>query len=300
MSRIVPIAIFSFLVAAGGCGNRSDTYTSGHRSVLIADPYLPLLQREVDQFASLYPQAKVEIHGTSTREAIVGLLNDSVYSIVIDRPLNEEERQVAQRAEKRVVEDKIGKDGIAIIVHPSNAIGRIDSASIQQILTHHTQNWRELAGSRRSGSVDVVLTGRNSGMYELLRNRFFAPAKLLEPTTVLETQAELIQYVSLHPQAIGFVASSLVMNGGQKVRVVPVLIRSPEGGELGCLPGQLEVYQSLYPFHYSLYLCYAEAKAAVGIGFGAFLLSNEGQKVIQKAGVAPAAIPYRKIQLTSE
>ncbi len=300
MIRLVPVAVCSILLVVIGCGNRSDTYTSGHRSVLVADPYLPLLQREVDQFASLYPQAKVDIHGTSTREAIVALLNDSVYSVIADRPLNEEERQVAQRAEKRVVEDKIGKDGIAIIVHPSNVIGRFDSAAIQQILVRRIQDWREVAGSRRPGPLDVVLTGRNSGMYELLRNRFFTSTKLLEPTTVFETQAEVIHYVSLHPQAVGFVASSLVMNGAQKVRVVPVLIRDPKGGESGCLPGQLEVYQSLYPFHYSLYLCYAEAKAAVGIGFGAFLLSNEGQKVIQKAGVAPAAIPYRKIQLTSE
>jgi phosphate transport system substrate-binding protein len=299
MNRIVPIILLSLLVAAG-CGKRRDTYLSGHRFVLVADPYLPLIRREADKFMSLYPHAKMDIHGTSAREAIVGLLNDSVYSVVIDRPLNEEERQVAQQAKKRIVENKIAEDGIAIIVHKSNPIAKIDSAFIQQILARHTQDWRDLSGSQRSGSIDVVLTGRNSGMYESLLNRFFAPAKLIEPTTVVGNQKEAIHYVSLHPQAIGFVASSLVMNGAETVRVVPVLVRSQQGGEKTCLPGQLEVYQSLYPFHYSLYLCNAEAKAAVGIGFGAFLVSNEGQKVIQNAGLAPASIPYRTIQLTSE
>jgi phosphate transport system substrate-binding protein len=299
MSRILPIALLSLLVAAG-CGKRPDSYTTGHRTVLIADPYLPLLQREADEFMSLYPQAKTDVHGTSTRGAIVSLLNDSVYSIVIDRPLNEEERRVAQQAEKRIVLNKIGEDGIAVIVNASNRIANIDSISIHEILARSVQNWQEISGSRESGPIDVVLTGRNSGMYELLLDRFFTSTKLVEPTTVVASQEEAIRTVSLHPHAIGFVASSLVMNGPQKVRVVPVLVRSPQGEKSECLPGQLEIYQSLYPFHYSLYLCNAEAKAAVGIGFGAFLVSNEGQKVIQKAGMAPAAIPYRTIQLTSE
>lgn len=299
MNRIVPVVLLALLIAAG-CGNRRETYTSGHRFVLIADPYLPIVQREADQFMSLYPEVKMEIHGTTTREAIVCLLNDSVYSIVIDRPLNEEERQVAQHAEKRIVENKIGEDGIAMIVHKSNAIAHLDSVSIRQILTRRLQNWDKIAGSRKFGPIDIVLTGRNSGMYELLRNRFLTSENPLEPATVVGNQADVVQHVSTHPLAIGFVAASLVMGRDEKVKTVPVLIQSPQNGEKECLPGQLEIYQSLYPFHYSLYLCNTEGKAAVAIGFGSFLLSNEGQKIIQKAGLAPASIPYRTIQLTSE
>jgi hypothetical protein len=82
--------------------------------------------------------------------------------------------------------------------------------------------------------------------------------------------------------------------------MLPVLTKSPEGDEKGYLPRQQEIHESLYPFHYSLYLYNAEARAAVGLGFSALVLSNIGQKIFQRSGLVPVSIPYRTIQLKAE
>jgi phosphate transport system substrate-binding protein len=292
--------LFILIIGIFGCKKRVETATSGHRLVLTADPYLPLMQQEVDQFMSLYPEVKVEVRGASTREAIVHLLNDSVRSIVIDRPFNEEERQVAEQASIRIVENKIAEDGIAIIVHKQNAISNITVESIRSIITSAAKDWSQIKGARGSGAIDLVLTGRNSGMYELLQKKVFSSPKPLEPTAMMNNQRDVIQYVSTHPQSVGCVASSLVTDKVENIKVLPIIAKSPEGGEKEYLPGQQEIHDSLYPFHYSLYLYNAEAKAAVGVGFSALVLSNVGQKIIQKAGLVPVAIPYRTIQLHAE
>ena len=297
----VLLSIFCiFIAGACGCNKQTETTTAGHRLLLAADPYVPLMQQEVDQFVSLYPRVTIEVRGSSTRGAIVSLLNDSVHMIVIDRQFNEEEKQVAQQASLRIVENKIAEDGIAIIVHKQNPIQNISTESMQRIVTRTAHEWMQIEKSRWSGPIDLVLTGRNSGMYELLQKKIFTGSKPLEPNTVMNSQRDVIHYVSEHPYSIGFVAASILTDERENVNILPVLTMSPEGIEKEYLPGQQEIHESLYPFHYSLYLYNAEAKAAVGLGFSALVLSHIGQKIFQKSGLVPVTIPYRTIQLHAE
>jgi phosphate transport system substrate-binding protein len=300
MKRVLLSILFIFIAAVSGCKKQTETATFGHRLLLAADPYVPLMQQEAEQFISLYPQVKLEVRGASTRGAIVSLLNDSVYTIVIDRQFNEEEKQVAQQASIRLVENKIAEDGIAIIVHKQNPIPNITMESVQRVVTRTAAEWTQIEKSRLSGSIDLVLTGKNSGMYELLQKKIFTGSKQLEPNTVMNSQREVIRYVSEHPYSVGFVAASILTDERENVKMLPVLTNSPEGIEKEYLPGQQEIHESLYPFHYSLYLYNAEAKAAVGVGFSALVLSNVGQKIFQRSGLVPVSIPYRTIQLHAE
>ena len=300
MKRTILSILFISIAVGSGCNKQTETATLGHRLLLAADPYVPLMRQEAEQFMSLYPQVKLELRGTSTRGAIVSLLNDSVYMIVIDRQFNEEEKQVAQQASLRLVENKIAEDGIAIIVHKQNPIPNITMESVQRVVTRTAAEWTQIEKSRLSGPIDLVLTGRNSGMYELLQKKIFTGSKQLEPNTVMNNQREVIRYVSEHPYSVGFVAASLLTDNVGNVKMLPVLIKSLEGVEKEYLPGQQEIHESLYPFHFSLYLYNAEAKAAVGVGFSAMVLSNVGQKIFQRSGLVPVSIPYRTIQLHAE
>ncbi|RPI05637.1 MAG: hypothetical protein EHM64_05885 [Ignavibacteriae bacterium] len=287
------------LLLVGGC-HKPEPAISGYQLLLVAEPYLPLMQQEVDQFLSLYPNVRMQVRSSSTRGAIVSLLNDSVSTIVIDRPFNEEEKQVAQQASIRLVENKIADDGIAIIVHKQNPIPNMTAESVERIVTGTATEWRQVAESHRTGPVDFVLTGINSGIYELLQKKIFNVSKSLEPTTVMTSQRDVIQYVATHPDAVGFVAASILKQGPVEVKVVPVLTKSANGETKEYFAGQLELHESLYPFHYSLYLYNAEAKAAVGVGFSSLVLSQVGQKIFQESGLVPVSIPYRTIQLHAE
>jgi phosphate transport system substrate-binding protein len=300
MNRALLSILVILMVLLGGCKKQTETATAGHRLLLAADPYVLLMQQEAEQFVNLYPQVNMDVRGVTTREAIVLLLNDSVHIIAVDRQFNEEEKQVAQQASLRLVESKIAEDGVAIIVHKQNPLSSITPESARQIITKTVTEWSQLTESHWSGPIDVVLTGRNSGMQELLQKKIFSLPKLLEPTTVMNAQRDVIQYVSEHPQSVGCVAASLLADEQMNVKILPVSIKSPDGSEKAYFPKQQEIYESLYPFHYSLYLYTAETKAAVGLGFSALVLSNVGQKIFQRSGLVPVSIPYRTIQLHAE
>jgi phosphate transport system substrate-binding protein len=300
MKRFFLSILILLLASASGCKKKGETATSGYRLLLAADPYVPLVQQEVDQFMSIYPEVKMEIRSASTREAVVLLLNDSVQSIVIDRQFNEEEQQIIQQAAIRIVENRIAEDGVAIIVHKQNPISSIRTESVRSIVANTVKDWSQITEAHWSGDIDFVLTSKNSGMNELLQKRFFSVSKPLEPTTVMPNQSEVVKYVSTHPRAIGCVAASLVSDGREQIKILSVVTKSPEGDEKAYEPRQQEIYNALYPFHYSLYLYNVETKTSVGVGFGALVLSNVGQKIIQRAGLVPASIPYRTIQLHAE
>jgi phosphate transport system substrate-binding protein len=293
---IIPIVIAGII----GCNKKTEIAVPDRSMVLTADPYLPLMRQEVEQYMSLYPQVTMEASSASTREAIVHMLNDSVHSIVIDRQLNDEERQVAQQASIKIVENRIAEDGIAVIVHTQNPVKNITVEAVKNIVSSTVKNWDEVPNAKWTGAIDMVMTGRNSGMYELIHKKIFSIQKTLEPTTIAGDQLEVIRYVSMHPHAVGFVAASLVTGGRKNIKVVPVAAKDPDGTEKEYFPGQMEIYSSLYPLHYSLYLYNTESKAPAGVGFSALVLSNVGQKIVQKAGLVPAFIPYRTIQLHAE
>ncbi len=299
MKQMILFVLCFSALAVVGC-KKPMVVVPSRQYVLTADPYVPTLQREVEQYTSLYPQIKIEAHAASTRGAIVSLLNDSVYTIVIDRQFNEEEKQVAQQASIHYVESKIAEDAIAIIVHKQNPISRISTESVQRIVTKAATSWSDVADSHGSGPIELVLTGRNSGMNELLQTKFLPGSTVLEPTVKLNSQEDVIRYVSEHPGAVGCVAASMLMETQSPVKVLPMMAMSPDGTQQEYLPGQQEIHDSLYPLHYSLYLYNTNAKADVGVRFSAFVLSNIGQKIIQNVGLVPVSIPYRTIQLHAE
>jgi phosphate transport system substrate-binding protein len=298
--RIPFVIVLMICMGIYGCMKKTEPAPPDYRTLLTADPYAPLLQQEADQYMSLYSDVKIQVRSALSREAIVLLLNDSVQSIVTDRQFNEEEQQVIQEAGLKVSESRIAEEGMAIIVHKQNPISSIRTESLRSIVHGTVKDWRQIAEAHWSGDIDFVLTGKNSGMYELLQKKFFPVSKALEPTMFLTNQRDVLRYVAAHPQSIGFVAASFVNDSAGQFKVLPVRVRSSAGEEKDYVPQQQEIFSALYPFHFSLYLYTTETKTSVGNGFSALVLSNVGQKIIQRAGLVPVSIPYRTIQLHAE
>ena len=300
-SAAVFVILISISVAA--CRKRpekpEETATKGSLMILATQSYEDFIRQEANAYVRSYTDVSISVGGTSTREAIVHLLNDSVQCICVDRPLNDEERQVAAKAELIVAENKIGEGALALIVHESNPMEFIGFQDIKDILTGSKKSWTALKESRWAGDMNLVLTGRNSGTYEILLNHFFKIQSPLTVTTTLETEKEVVEYTRTHPQALGIVSIAAVRNVAGKTKVLAVESANVMD-ELFVRPTQLNIYRALYPLHYSLYLYTSGSSRGVGGGFSTFVRSMQGQKIVQDAGFVPVAIPNRIIQINSE
>jgi phosphate transport system substrate-binding protein len=315
MNRIVWCTAF-LLGCLSGCNRQESetTPTKGNVTAIVGESHAPLLQKEVDQFHRLYPAAQVRLLSAMTREAIVHLLNDSVRIIIIDRALNQEERGIAAEAEIKYTETKIAEDALVIVVHDENPIKNISLNSLGQIVTREVTQWSQVPESKWSGPIEFAFTGRNSGAYELLVPHFLKLQKEAVPAFLAGTQKEVLDYITSHPRALGVVSAACFYavtrpNGIQDtttvtpLRALAVQRKDSTGVDEYVKLHQANIYRGFYPLHYGIYIyCTTSEKRDPGpeLGFATFVASHPGQKIIMDAGLVPATMPIRLVQINED
>jgi len=313
-----------FLLAALGsftaCDQQgSDTNpTRGRITAIVAESHAALMQLEANEFHRQYETAQVTLLSATTREAIVHLVNDSVRIIIIDRPLNAEEQAVVKDNDIRVHETKIAIDALALVVHKQNPLENITLATFRQIIRGEMTSWSAMPErafepeGKWSGAIEFVFTGRNSGAYELLAQKFLNLSEEVIPTVVAKTQKEVLDYVAGHPRSLGVVSTACfygvtrpqgVPDSITVLRTLAVERQDSIGTSEFVKLHPANVYRGFYPFHYGIYIYTTSSPtrdAGPEIGFTTFVASFPGQKIIQDAGLVPATMPIRLVQINED
>jgi phosphate transport system substrate-binding protein len=306
-----PAVLFSILIMLSvvGCTKRQGSeIRSGTLTVLATESHLPLVQQLVADYRTVYPEVAVTPRGTTTRSAIVEMVNDSVQCVIVDRRLNEEERNAVDQAKRRVIETEIARDGLVVVVHPSNKLAAISMERLNAIISGSTALWNAVPESKLHGVIELCLTGKNSGLYELLTRHFFKLEKDVSLAAMATSQQGIIEYVAAHPEALGVVSFAAWKDtthpanerARKNVRPLELLIKNTEGVDTAVSLNQRNIYDQLYPLTYSLYIYTSEKTPGPAYGFSAFVAGETGQRVFLYGGLVPITMPYRTIHLTQE
>jgi phosphate transport system substrate-binding protein len=310
-SRFGPVAVAAalcVLAAVPGCGRKAEeeTATRGRLLVCISEAHLELFQREAEQFNSLYKEAGVSVFGASTREAIVNLINDSVPMIASDRQLNAEERAVVAKEKIDLQEVAIAKDALAVVTSRLNGTGTFSMESLRDILTRKVADWGQVPGSGLVGPIELVMTDRNSGAYELVKDHFFGLAEDLPVAVALASQREVVEYVGKHPQALGVVSvacyrspsvSTVTADSSGTVKTLAFAGVDSTGQQATHRLHQANIHLGRYPLVYDVYVYFSKA-SNLAAGFAGFVAGAEGQKIVLDWGLVPVTMPVRIVTLT--
>ncbi len=301
-SRYAVLVLVSALLVGSCTLKKEETPTSGSVRFAVAESQVALMQQEVDEFHRLYPDARVELVPTTTRGAVVLLLNDSIRFICTDRALNQEEIDVAGRANLEYRQLRVAEDGLAIIVNRENPMLEIRQSTLRDIVSGRITSWSGVPESKWNAPVTLALTGKNSGTYELLVRHFLHLETDIQPGYIGETQADITKFVTSTPGAIGVVGAAAIRDTSLNIRALAVeSIDSTSGQSLGYVRlHQANIYRSLYPLHYPVYFYSTAPGKSVATGFTTFVAGNAGQKIVQNSGLSPATVPVRLVQLKQE
>jgi phosphate transport system substrate-binding protein len=309
-SRLWPLLLAAVAVVGAlpfGCGGeRGETPTSGRVTVCVSESHLELFQEIAATFNGVYKEASVSALGATSREAIVNLINDSVKVIVTDRPLNAEEQAVVAREKIDLEEVAVAEDGLAVVVNRVNDAATFTVEGLRGIATGEVTDWGQIAGSGLSGPIELVLTGRNSGAYELLKDRFLSVPGDLAVGAVEPSQREVVDHVASRPQAVGVVSGACWRSPSlaplTDVTAGAVKALAFSAVDSAGLPAthvfhQANIHLGRYPLHYPVYL-YFRKESSLAAGFCAFVAGAHGQKMILDWGLVPATMPVRIVTLT--
>jgi phosphate transport system substrate-binding protein len=265
-----------------------DTLTSGRISVVCAPEVLPVIAREVAVFDSLYPAATIVVKSGSSREAVRALFAAECDLAVISRDLEPEERGAAVRGSLELEGYRFAKDGLAMVVHPSNVVENIALEDVRGIYQGVIDRWESVGGS--TTAIEPVIQTPGSDLSAFFEQRVMNGEPVRARVVYEASDSGVVDYVSRHLAGIGFVSLAWADRGAKSLRLA-----SLKG--LGYWrPDPEAVHRGDYPLTRPMNLYVRPRGPALANGLITFITSRDGQVLVHQGGLVPTAVPVRFVR----
>ncbi len=302
MNRILcTLLAGAFLAGCGGKEPGSTTLTKGKLHLGCDEAIAPVMEREVAEFRSQYPDADVVVEAGQARAVVAAFAADSVRVIALARALNSEERDALARAKVSFQEYEVARTAVAVVAHPGVAVKELRVGELDSIFAGAQTWW---PGPKRL-PVRLAVTGINASVTEVFRSGVLKSGGYDPGASAFYDEQEVIDYVSRTPGAIGIVGLNRLKGYEERVTLISVAsaaMRPDSTFAPGVYysPAQAYVYLGYYPITAPVYLYSREVNRDISLGLVSFVASASGQKVFQSNGLVPMTMPVRLVQLSSQ
>ncbi|MCI0475287.1 MAG: substrate-binding domain-containing protein, partial [Anaerolineales bacterium] len=170
----------------------------------------------------------------------------------------------------------IARDGVAVIVHPSNPINAIMRSQLVQVFAGEIATWP--LGPMAGKPIVVVSREEGSGTRDAFETMAIAARKTRVTRTalVMPNESAVVDFVARNPTAIGYTSMGALTPNVRALTIDDVPL------------SRETVENQKYPFVRTLSFVVPQSPDLETQDFLAFALSAEGQKIIaQKFGRAP-------------
>ncbi len=297
---------FFFIVAVASCDSTvKDTATSGKISIAADESFQPLVQTEIDAFQASYKYAKVSPIYTTEAQAVKLLLADSVRSVVMTRTLNEQERAYFENKKIKPDTLRIAREAVALIVNKKNADSLLTMNRLRAILTGDIKKWKDITGKGSDKDIVIIFDNANSSNLSYIKSKFGLGTDFDKKIFAAQSNKNVIDYVKQNPNALGLIGVSWISDSDdpkqqfakQDISIVAIAEKDDATIADHYQPYAAYLQTKQYPLYRDLYIVSREARVGLGTGFAAYVASDKGQLIILKAGLLPATMPIRLVQV---
>ena len=311
ISSVVPALLIVAAIAAlasckpKGTAHLKETPTSGNIRIASDDSFKPIIDAEIDTFTALYNYATIKPLYKPENELVAFFLSDSVKVIVSAWAPTEEQRKVLLDLQTVVRTTVVAYDALALVLNRNNADSLLTYKNVRKIFTGEITNWNQINPKSKLGPVSIVFDNIRSGNIRYFRERFNLPDSLGPNFFAVNSNPEVIDYVSGSPGAIGIVSVNWISDEDDprsfkllnKIKVAAVSQPYLDEESTFYLPVQGSIYDKTYPFVREVNINLRESFSGLGSGFVSFVAGEKGQRIILKSGLVPATMPIRIIQV---
>ncbi|MDD4423149.1 MAG: phosphate ABC transporter substrate-binding protein [Methanocorpusculum parvum] len=258
-----------FLVFASGCvsqGEEPETITlAGSTTVL------PVAQIVADVYMDEHTTADIQISGGGSGVGVTAAKEGTADIGMLSRDLKSSEKEGSS-----LKEYVIGRDGIAVIAHPSNTVSDLTTAQIKDIYQGKITNWKEVGGK----DLSIVLIGRDSasGTREFFTEFVLKKEDAAKTMQEYSSNGAVQKAVAQTPGAIGYVSLEYVD---------PTVKAFSISGVQATVDN---VINGSYTINRPLLMITNGEPDGLAKKFLSFILSPEGQKIIADNGFVPVTV----------
>ncbi|MCU0460651.1 MAG: substrate-binding domain-containing protein [Bacteroidales bacterium] len=306
--QLLAVASMTFMVSCNsGPKVPAESPTRGDIKIIADESFKPLIDAEVSTFVQLYVNAKIKAAYKPEVDVINDFMNDSVKVIVTSRKLTED--QVRYLRDTLVIARTItfAYDALALITNKENKDTVLKYKDVKDVFLGIASEWKDINPKSRLGEIKVVFDNTKSGNIRYFKELFEIKTGLPYNFYALNTNAEVVDFVSRNPEAIGIISvnwisdkdDSLSMSLARKINVVGVSQQLSDEASY-YRPQQGFIYTKEYPFTREVYLISRETFKGLGSGFIQWATGEQGQRIVLKSGLVPATMPIRIVQIKNK
>ncbi len=256
--------------------NNTATSTEAGIKIKGSETVLPISEKAAQVFTKTNPSNTVSVTGGGSGVGITALLNGTTDIAQASRKIKISEQQKVEQAGKKVEEVAIAYDALAIIVHPDNKVDKITKEQLEGIYTGKIKNWKELGGA----DMEIIPYSRetSSGTYEFFKEIIMENKNFLSGIMSMPANGAIIQSVSQTKASIAYVGLAYLNSN------VKALSVSFDNGTQFATPTKENAKNKSYPIVRPLFYYYTTTSAQMVKPYIDFILSPEGQKVVEEVG----------------
>lgn len=265
------LLIFSLLTFCNCAGSRSNVPATVR--VKGSDTMLLLNRMWAGEFMQTHPGISIQVEGGGTATGVQALIEGRADICAASRPLHAEEAgALAQRYRTVGFSFLVAKDALSIFLHPQNPVKDLTLKQVKEIFTGKITNWAAVGGVDRE--ILALIRPHDSGTYLYFKEHILEGAAYTASAQIVPTTADIAAIIARTPNAIGY--------GGIAYGADVIHAR------INGIPATAEtVRYNLYPYTRYLYLYTVNKPAGEVKEYVDWILSPEGQRVVQSAGYLP-------------
>ena len=181
-------------------------------SVVGSSSVTPLMEYFAETYMKTNPNVFIEVQGPGSSAGIKAAKNESADIGMSSRSLKASEEEPA------LVEETIARDGIAVVVHPSNKVNGLTKEQVTEIYKGKITNWKHVGGE--SKPIVVITRDTASGTRGAFEDIMSLKRKVNGMTVsaisqraqVANGNGGLKTMVASNPYAIGYISLGTVDN----------------------------------------------------------------------------------------
>ncbi len=231
---------------------------------------LPIAQRAAEEFMEKNDKVDISIRGGGSGVGITSLIEGNCDIADSSRSIKDEELGKAVSRGKDPKANVIAMDGIALIVNASNEVSELSRQQVKDIYTGKISNWSQVGGS--DSPIVVISRDSASGTFEAFAEMALDKQKVRRDALMQASNQAVASVVFKTPGGIGYVGLAY-MSGSVK----PVKLD-------GAVPSRETVLSKQYKLSRPLFMYTNGKPAGVVKDFIDFILSKEGQRLVDEEG----------------
>jgi phosphate transport system substrate-binding protein len=306
--KILLLLTFTSLFTFNSCDfdKIKSTTTIGQLNIGVDETVSPLAKKETDEFMRLNKESKINSTIKTTNELLAGLVNgDSVLkTVIVSRDFDKREKEMIAQYKIDIKKNKLATDGVGIIVNPQNPLKKISYNELRKIYLNEISDWKDLDGDNKDvykGKIKSFISRKNASTHDFIAETILMGAEFGKNNVVCTTSAQILQEVKDNPLGIGFISMNWVTKFADTLDTVvkPLKVAYADSTGVREYVGLHQAYiaNGTYPLTMDVYIMSTDYGMNLSVGFTAWLLSYDGQKVVLNSGLVPATQPVRIIEL---